>query len=154
MGVIAFFGSVIYLSVNSAKFVLAKELDAIKFPSNYYLVDKEYVPGGIDNHALLKYRYDVSGTREDVFQQVVKSLGLNPEEHKESYDQELHEVGSPIYKYTYFLTIYPLDNKIIDNDPCLVNGAGDLEWKACKNRDPKRGKNLQAEHMELTIIKR
>ena len=154
--ILAFVFSVVGLNglLNRTEDELSKELDSIPFPQNYSIVNKDYSPGGLDNDAILKYKYAVSGSREDVYQQVIKSLGLDPEEHKESYDQELHGVGSPNFKYIFWLTIYPLDDEFLKNDPCLANGEGDLEWKACKNKDPKRGKNLPANYMELSVIKR
>lgn len=81
---------------------LVNEMNSISFPSSYKVVSTNYEAAGLDNDAILKYTYSVSGTREEVFQQVVKSLGLNQDEHKESYDQELHGVGSPKYKYSFF----------------------------------------------------
>lgn len=135
---------------------LKKELSAASsgLPVNYSMQGEEYSPSGLDNSASMKFTYNVSGTREEVFQNVVKSLGLNPDEHKESYDQNLNGVGSPKYKYLYFLNISPSDDVIVNNDPCLANGEDDLQWKICKNKDPKRGKNIQATTMELEVIKR
>jgi len=143
-----------YISPAKERKSMENELSKIQWPSSFIYTGKHFDPSGLDNDAILTATYRVAGTREEVFNQVVSSLGLNPADHQNSSDQELHGVGSPKYKYLYFLEISPPGETIIAGDPCAAGGANDQQYHECVNKDPKRGKNVQAKSIKLDLIKR
>lgn len=109
-------GFVLYLvAVNEVgkrhdKQELTTEMHSISFPASWKLQAENYQPGGLDNDAEITVTYLVGGSRDTVFNQVVSSLGLNPADHQHSTDQQLNGVGSPKYKWLFFVNLQPFDS--------------------------------------------
>lgn len=143
-----------YISPAIERKAMHDELARIQWPSYFIYSGEQFEASGIDSDATLSATYKVSGTREEVFNQVVASLGLNSADHQNSSDQELHGVTSPKYKYLYFLGISPSGETFSAQDPCLAGGVNDRQYHECVNNDPNRGKNVQAKSIKVQLIKR
>jgi hypothetical protein len=132
------------------KTAMQNELKLISLPANFKLLKTSFKPSGLDNDAQLVAEYQAIGTKDTVFQQVVKSLGLNPRDHIGTTDDELHGVTSPLHKYLYFLVINSDESKLP-----LCGGYNDINsYQKCLDNKNSLRKQLPVKSLMMTLDKR
>jgi hypothetical protein len=129
---------------------MSKEMSSItrSLPSNFHKIHQSFSPKELDNEAILTADFTVSGTRQAIYSQVVKSLGINVDS---SDSQELDGIHSPNYANSFWLIINPEESVTTEFKLC-PNTESDPAFHACLNSTPGHGENFPAKSIELEIV--
>ena len=144
---------------------LARVIDAIKVPPSYKITKTSFSEANPELTTTFSitrdYEVTTPTTRAEALLQIIKSLGLNPENHQtvNIYEEQLNGTSSPLFPSPGSGSSFKFSAKLepsYSGSPVLNQCEGketDSAYRACVNNDKTWGKDSLVKKIEITVYK-